>query len=82
MNVPADAYHCTECNICVMNYDHHCNLFWFHFYIGMWIGKCIGRNNILQFNRFCVSLVISFFYLAFCQFLTFFNVFSISIYFV
>lgn len=24
MNVPEDAYHCTQCNICVSDYDHHC----------------------------------------------------------
>lgn len=82
MNVPEDAYHCMDCNICVSDYDHHCSLVRVLWVLGVWIGKCIGRNNMLQFNRFCVSLVISFFYLAFCQFLTFFNVFSITIWIV
>lgn len=35
-----------------------------------------------QFARFTLSLVISFFYLSFCQALTFFDVFSISIWIV
>lgn len=37
---------------------------------------------MLQFSRFTLSLVISFFYLSFCQALTFFDVFSISIWIV
>ena len=38
--------HCTECNICIKKYDHHCK----------WAGKCIGKGNILFFYFFCISL--------------------------
>ena len=37
--------HCDICNICCEFYDHHCP----------WIGKCIGKNNILSFKIFIFS---------------------------
>ena len=38
--------HCDHCNICILNYDHHCD----------WIGKCVGKGNILCFVCFLFSL--------------------------
>jgi len=38
--------HCYDCNICVMELDHHCP----------WTGKCIGKNNIYSFYIFIISL--------------------------
>ena len=48
INVPKELNigHCTECNICIIKYDHHCK----------WAGKCIGKGNILFFYFFCLSL--------------------------
>ena len=40
--------HCAFCNICVMKQDHHCP----------WIGKCIGKYNILIFYFFIFLLTI------------------------
>ena len=39
-------YHCCYCNICVENYDHHCNF----------VGKCIGKNNITIFRLWLFSI--------------------------
>ena len=44
--------HCFECNICIEGLDHHCP----------WTGKCIGRNNIIYFYSFLVSILLVFFY--------------------
>ena len=40
--------HCEICDVCVMNYDHHCP----------WTGKCIGRYNIIFFYFFLTFLII------------------------
>lgn len=37
-------YHCTTCQRCTPQYDHHC----------FWINNCVGKNNILRFNIFLV----------------------------
>lgn len=34
--------HCSICNVCIKEYDHHC----------VFIGKCIGKKNIGQFRDF------------------------------
>ena len=34
--------HCYDCNVCVLDLDHHCP----------WTGKCIGRGNIRFFYAF------------------------------
>lgn len=38
--------HCDDCNICILNYDHHCG----------WIGKCVGKGNIIFFVSFLFNL--------------------------
>ena len=38
--------HCFECKICIIKLDHHCT----------WVGKCIGKNNIIFFYCFVLSL--------------------------
>ena len=40
-------HHCEICDVCVMNYDHHCP----------WTGKCIGRYNIIFFYFFLTFLI-------------------------
>ncbi len=44
------AYHCDDCDVCVEHYDHHC----------IWIGKCVGKNNIEFFYLFGVSIPLFF----------------------
>ena len=44
--------HCSNCNICIKEHDHHCN----------WIGKCIGKNNLVSFWTFIITTVSYFFY--------------------
>ena len=31
--------HCYNCDVCVLEFDHH----------SYWMGKCIGKNNIISF---------------------------------
>ena len=38
--VELNTAHCELCNICILNYDHHC----------IWTGKCIGKGNIIFFE--------------------------------
>ena len=36
------SYHCSKCDVCIDEYDHHCP----------WVSKCIGRGNLTIFNFF------------------------------
>ena len=40
--------HCDICNVCCEYYHHHCQ----------WIGKCIGKNNLMSFKFFVISNII------------------------
>jgi hypothetical protein len=42
---PPGGAHCPDCNICVAGFDHHC----------VWMGTCIGKNNMQYFVRFNLS---------------------------
>lgn len=57
--VPKDlnTYHCHVCDVCIIEYDHH----------SFWMGKCIGKNNLIPFyistfssSIYLISTVISF----------------------
>lgn len=42
--------HCDDCQICILNYDHHCIV----------LGNCIGKNNIYTFwGMFVLSILVS-----------------------
>ena len=53
--------HCNMCNVCVEKMDHHC----------VWVGKCVGKNNIFSFYSMLTSIGIVYgfiIYLAFFQY--------------
>ena len=49
------AVHCSQCNICIEGYDHHCS----------WVSKCIGRKNLYHFYFLILWIVILILYFAF-----------------
>ena len=44
MKRDSDSYHCSDCDVCIDGYDHHCP----------WTGKCIGKGNKLPFMAFII----------------------------
>jgi hypothetical protein len=46
--------HCEKCGVCIEGYDHHCP----------WVGKCIGRKNLLKFYYFIFSIFMLFIVLS------------------
>lgn len=49
------AYHCEDCDVCIEEWDHHC----------VWVGKCIGRQNLLVFYVFVATIPIFFVFVMF-----------------
>ena len=47
--------HCNKCGICIEERIRHC----------IWIGKCVGKNNIISFYIFILSTIFSLFYIIF-----------------
>ena len=43
--------HCSLCKVCIKRLDHHC----------VWVGKCVGKNNIKSF--FVMIIAVAFFYI-------------------
>jgi palmitoyltransferase ZDHHC9/14/18 len=48
-------HHCKECNICIIDYDHHCP----------WTSKCIGKENLKIFYIFVSLTIVLFSYLIY-----------------
>lgn len=41
-------YHCSDCDVCIRGYDHHCP----------WTSKCIGEGNLCRFYIFLAMVPI------------------------
>ena len=61
MDLDKGTEHCIDCDICVMENDHHCQ----------WAGKCIGKNNLLIFKIFVRLTFTNILYLVFALIIMF-----------
>ena len=61
MDLDKGTEHCVDCDICVIENDHHCQ----------WAGKCIGKNNLLLFKMFMSLNFVNILYLVFALIIMF-----------
>lgn len=50
MDCPKSSEHCEDCQVCIIDYDHHCVFF----------SKCIGGGNIYPFWGSMAGIVVNF----------------------
>ena len=48
--------HCSLCKVCIKNLDHHC----------VWVGKCVGKNNIKSFFEMIIAVALFYIYIIVC----------------
>ncbi len=65
---PSGASHCSSCDNCVLNFDHHC----------VFISNCVGKRNHKYFYLFLLFGVFTDIYCSICQIITIIKVYIIS----
>lgn len=65
---PPGASHCSNCNNCVLNFDHHC----------VFISNCVGKRNHKYFFLFLFFGTITSLYIIICQLITIIKVFILE----
>ena len=55
-NIHDKVTHCNFCEVCIKNLDHHC----------VWIGKCVGKNNLCPFYQMLIATSFLYIYIIIC----------------